>query len=186
METPQVTKLDYSAGPHVVTCRCSLCSSQDFSFSGSGVVEVKLSGQLSDEEKRMVERLRQRDAEVRRHEQAHIAAAGPHALGGPSYTYQVGPDGQRYAIGGEVQIDLSPVSDDPDATYRKAQKLRQAALAPSNPSATDRQVAMLASRMAQEALQKMAETETAAKDEAADPGQQNQHQKQQTSVNVYA
>ena len=86
-----------------------------------------------------------------------MAAAGQHAIGGASYTYQVGPDGRRYAIGGEVQIDLSPIPGDPDATFRKAQKLRRAALAPAAPSSTDRQVAMLASRMAQEALAEVAE-----------------------------
>lgn len=190
MQTPQVAKLDYSAGLHIVTCRCSLCSSKDLStsgsaFGGASVVEVKLSGQLSEEEKRMVDRLRQRDAEVRRHEQSHIAAAGPHALGGPSYTYQIGPDGQRYAIGGEVQIDLSPVPDDPEATYQKAQKLRQAALAPSNPSATDRQVAMMASRMAQEALQTMTEADTSDKDDPTNSEQKQRDPDDQPSVNLY-
>lgn len=155
------------AGPHTVTCRCTLCSPVGLGtigspVSGGGVVEVKLTGELSQDEKRVVEKLRQRDAEVRRHEQAHVAAAGSHVLGSPSYTYQVGPDGQRYAIGGEVQIDLSPVPGDPEATVQKAQQLQQAALAPSNPSATDRQVAMLASRMAREALQEMSKERTEA------------------------
>lgn len=53
-----------------------------------------------------VARLRQRDAAVRRHEQAHAAAGGPHA-GAPSYEYTQGPDGRQYATGGEVPIDAS-------------------------------------------------------------------------------
>lgn len=121
------------------------------------IVHVKLNGKLSAEEKEIVERLRKRDAEVRRHEQAHLVTAGQYALGAPSYSYQVGPNGQRYAVGGEVQVDLSPVQGDAEATLRKARQLQQAALAPSEPSATDRQVAMMASRMAQEAQQELAE-----------------------------
>ena len=141
--------------------QCPICSGQlgttPVPLGLAELVDVNLSGELTDEEKQMVQQLRQRDAEVRRHEQAHLMAAGPYAMGSPSYTYQTGPDGQRYAVGGEVQIDLSPVPGDPEATLRKARQLQQAALAPAEPSATDRQVAMAASRMAQEALQELAE-----------------------------
>lgn len=162
LKTPGVVQLEETATLHSPTCRCTLCSGVGLGTSGpllngNGIVEVNLTGELSEEDQRIVEKLRARDAEVRRHEQAHLAVAGQHALGGPSYTYQVGPDGQRYAIGGSVQIDLSPVPNDPDATLRKAQQLQQAALAPANPSSTDRQVAMMASRMAQEAIRNIAE-----------------------------
>ena len=44
------------------------------------------------------------DREERQHEQAHLSAAGGHARGGPSYQYETGPDGKRYAVGGEVSI----------------------------------------------------------------------------------
>ncbi|MCM8525360.1 MAG: hypothetical protein NE327_02510, partial [Lentisphaeraceae bacterium] len=48
------------------------------------------------------EKLKERDREVRQHENAHLAAAGPHARGGPHYTFQNGNDGNAYAIGGHV------------------------------------------------------------------------------------
>src|SRR5207247_4683707 len=92
--------------------------------------------------------LRHRDQEVRLHEQAHLLAAGPYAKGGPSYTYETGPDGQRYAIGGEVPIDLSAVSGNPQATLQKALTIRRAALAPTDPSATDQAVAAKATTLA--------------------------------------
>jgi hypothetical protein len=38
---------------------------------------------------RALESLRQRDREVRLHEQAHLLAAGPYAKGAPSYTYHL-------------------------------------------------------------------------------------------------
>ena len=37
--------------------------------------------------RRAIAALRQRDQEVRQHEQAHLLVAGPYAKGGPSYTY---------------------------------------------------------------------------------------------------
>ncbi len=79
---------------------------------------------------------------------AHLAAAGPYAIGGPSYEYQKGPDGQRYAVGGHVNIDTSPVPGDPEATLRKAETIRRAALAPGDPSPQDRSVAAAAASMA--------------------------------------
>jgi hypothetical protein len=74
------------------------------------------SQQLSEKEQHVVEELRKRDREVRSHEQAHLAAAGSLASGGPTLTYQVGPDGKRYAVGGEVPIAASEVPGDPRAT----------------------------------------------------------------------
>lgn len=102
-------------------------------------------------EKKLIEELKARDREVRAHEAAHKSAAGSLARGGPSYSYQRGPDGVSYAIGGEVQIDLSPVPGNPEATLRKAQQIRAAALAPAQPSAQDYAVAAQAAQMAVEA-----------------------------------
>ena len=67
---------------------------------------------------------------MRAHEQAHLAAAGPYANGAPTFEFQTGPDGRQYAVGGEVSIDTSPVPGDPEATVRKAQTVKRAALAP--------------------------------------------------------
>lgn len=111
---------------------------------------------LTAEEEEEVKELKKRDAEVRQHEYAHLAAAGPHALGGPTYEFTTGPDGQRYAIGGEVQIDTSPVPNDPAATIEKAKTVKRAALAPAEPSAQDRRVAAQASQMEAKARQELA------------------------------
>lgn len=103
---------------------------------------------LSDEQRRQIGQLQSRDREVRAHEAAHIAAGGELIRGSARFSYQQGPDGQRYAIGGEVSIDTSPVKDDPEATLQKAQKVQAAALAPAQPSTADRAVAASASQMA--------------------------------------
>jgi hypothetical protein len=102
-------------------------------------------GELSDEEKAQVEALKQRDQEVRRHEAAHAAAGGQFA-GAPTFSYTQGPDGKRYAVGGEVSIDLSP-GRTPEETARKADQIRAAALAPADPSGQDRAVAAAATQM---------------------------------------
>lgn len=100
---------------------------------------------LTESEVQILNELKQRDREVRAHEQAHIAAAAGLATSGASFAYTRGPDGQRYATGGEVGIDTSPAST-PEATIAKMQTVRRAALAPAQPSSTDRRVAAVAGR----------------------------------------
>lgn len=95
---------------------------------------------LTEEEKAEVADLKRRDAETRRHEQAHATAGGPYA-GAPSYTYERGPDGRSYAVAGTTPIDVSPISGDAAATMRKMEMVKRAALAPAEPSAQDRKVA---------------------------------------------
>ncbi len=100
---------------------------------------------LTPEQEREVAALRRRDSEVRAHEAAHKAVAG--SLGGAvSYTFQRGPDGVLYAIGGEVPITLAE-GRTPEETIRRARQVRAAALAPTNPSGADRSVASAASAM---------------------------------------
>jgi hypothetical protein len=105
---------------------------------------------LSPEQLAQVLQLKTRDSEVKRHEQAHLSAAGGLAVGAPSYSYQTGPDGKQYAIGGEVSIDMSPGST-PEQTLRKADTIRAAALAPAKPSGADLAIAAAASAMALQA-----------------------------------
>ena len=107
-------------------------------------------------EAQMLQKLAARDREVRQHEAAHVAAAGQYA-GSPTYTYQRGPDGKAYAIGGEVSLDIAEVAGDPEATLQKAETIRTAALAPAQPSGQDRKVASRASGMAAKARQEMVE-----------------------------
>jgi len=94
--------------------------------------------------------LKKADTAVRAHEQAHLAAAGGLAKGGASFTYQKGPDGRKYAVGGEVQIDTSKGAT-PEETVAKMMRVRAAALAPANPSPQDRKVAQSASLTMSEA-----------------------------------
>jgi hypothetical protein len=105
----------------------------------------ELSGvELTPEEQEQVRELKARDQEVRIHEAAHVAVGGSYVTGGPTYSYQTGPDGKQYAVGGEVGIDTGEVSGDPEATIRKMQTVAAAALAPAEPSGQDQKVAAAA------------------------------------------
>ena len=122
---------------------------------------ISKKNQLSDQEQKKLEKLKKRDAEVKQHENAHEAAAGQYAVGGPHYNTVTGPDGRQYAIGGEVNIDTSEISGDPEATIRKAETIRRAALAPKDPSSQDRRVAAEASKMEAKARRELAEKKKA-------------------------
>ena len=93
----------------------------------------------AQQEKIIIE-LERRDKEVRSHELAH-ASVGGSFTGAPNYSFETGPDGKKYAVGGEVSVDLSTIAGNPAATIAKMQKVHSAALAPANPSAQDTKVA---------------------------------------------
>lgn len=112
-------------------------------------------GQLSLDDQRRVAEMKKTDREVRQHEQAHMSVGADLVTSGPSYEYEKGPDGVRYAVSGEVGIDTSK-ADTPEDTLAKAKHIRQTALAPAEPSDQDRRVAALASQMEMSALQEIA------------------------------
>lgn len=120
-------------------------------------------GGLDEAQLKELNELKARDREVRAHEAAHQASGGQHS-GAMSLTYQRGPDGAQYAVGGEVSIDMSAVNGDPQATIDKMRTVRAAAMAPAQPSGQDRAVAA-------QAMQVMlqAQSELTLEQNASDP-----------------
>ncbi len=108
--------------------------------------------QLTQEELQLVEQLKQTDSEVRKHEMAHVAAGGAYITSGATFSYKQGPDGNKYAVAGEVGIDTSTEPGDPQATLRKMRQVKAAALAPASPSSQDIKVASQATAKAAKAL----------------------------------
>lgn len=137
---------------------------------GSSQGGPKAPGQLSEEEKQQVAKLKQTDAKVRAHERAHAAVGGQYA-GAPSYSYTRGPDGQLYAVSGEVAIDIGAESD-PEATLQKASQVAAAALAPADPSGADRAVAAAAAQLRLQALAQIREEKRAEQEAAAEADRQ--------------
>ena len=120
---------------------------------------------LTVEEQQQVLKLQARDTEVRGHEAAHQAAGGG-LTGGASFTYQQGPDGKQYAIGGEVSISTKGGST-PQEAIANARQVLAAAMAPGNPSGQDFAVASSARMMeikAQQQLAKQRQEEAVGKD----------------------
>lgn len=96
------------------------------------------------EVKKEIEQLKQIEEEVIIHENAH-KAAGAGVTGAVTYSHTTGPDDQRYINGGEVSIQMPSGGGEPDETIALLEKVRQAALAPSQPSPQDLRVAASAS-----------------------------------------
>lgn len=101
---------------------------------------------ITSQEAIEIKRLQQRDQEVRSHELAHASVGGA-TTGLPSYEFEIGPDGKKYAVAGEVSVDLAAVKGDPRATIAKMEKVHAAALAPANPSSQDVRVAAQATEI---------------------------------------
>jgi len=117
---------------------------------------------LTEGEIQQVREMKQRDREVRAHERAHMAAGAGLVKGGATFSMQRGPDDRMYAVGGEVSIDTSSEKD-PEATIRKMQQVKRAALAPADPSSTDRAVAARAGQIEAQARQEKNSLEAAAR-----------------------
>ncbi|MEK4228250.1 putative metalloprotease CJM1_0395 family protein [Solibacillus sp. FSL H8-0538] len=91
------------------------------------------------EVKKEIQLLKQTEQNVIAHEQAHKAAGGG-VTGAISYSHTTGPDEQRYIVAGEVSIDV-PSRSTTDETIAILEKVKQAALAPAQPSPQDLRVA---------------------------------------------
>jgi hypothetical protein len=137
-----------------------------------------ISHEKESADERIISQLQDRDKEVRAHELAHATTGGA-ATGAPSFTYEVGPDGKKYAVGGEVSVDLSSVAGDPQATIIKMQKVHAAALAPANPSTQD-------TRVAASAIQKIltAQSELQLQTNDASPEKSTTNNSQQVRTNA--
>lgn len=96
--------------------------------------------ELTPEQQRQVTRLKEVDQNVRAHEAAHLRAGQGVVTSGASFSYTYGPDGKAYAVGGEVGVDTSAEAK-PQANIDKGQRIKAAALAPSDPSPQDYRVA---------------------------------------------
>lgn len=92
--------------------------------------------------KRVLEKFKKTDANIRSHEQVHATIG---ATTSPiSYVYQQGPDGKMYAVGGHVKLDVS-LPDDPKAASYKLDQIKKAASAPGDMSSADASISTQAS-----------------------------------------
>jgi len=160
---------------HPSGCQCSGCCKEGNEASlpfNEDITKVKKTGEgdeqsskqtsptqdtseLTPSQEQQIVQLQQRDAEVRAHEAAHIAAGGAAVSGAASYSYQKGPDGKLYAVGGEVPISSSG-GNSHEEKIAMARQIQAGALAPANPSPQDLKVASSAALMEAQARQEIA------------------------------
>jgi hypothetical protein len=87
---------------------------------------------------RVLDKFKQTDTNIRSHEQIHASIG---ATTSPiSYTYEKGPDGKMYAVGGKVTLDTS-LPDDPKAAAFKLDMLQKTASGPIDSSGADNTIA---------------------------------------------
>ena len=152
-------KLASQTGQQLNTQNDSAQDNGQDASAGKENAEDRQQQQQQAEQQQLTE-LKERDAEVRMHEQAHASLGGQYASP-PQYEYERGPDGKRYVVDGKVSIDVSKAST-PEETIRKALQVKAAALAPAEPSTQDLRVAIEATQIALEARTEIA-TEKAEK-----------------------
>ena len=95
---------------------------------------------LTAAELHLAEQLRQQDQEVRRHEARHYETGRPYTQA-PRFWFVTGPGGRRYAVSGQVTFVLEKLSGEPHELLHQLTVLRNAALAPREPSEQDLAVA---------------------------------------------
>lgn len=139
--------------------------------------------EFSETEQREIEKLKRRDREVRAHEMAHQSAGGQYA-GSASYSYTTGPDNKRYAVGGSVDIETSPAKT-PEETVKKADQIKRAAMAPSQPSGADMQIAAKATRMKMEAQAELNQKEFSGQDKEAEDSSEIKNNNDSSFENKY-
>lgn len=113
----------------------------------------KNSTELTSDERAQLAELKAVDTKVRAHEAAHQSGAA--AAGGASFTYQKGPDGIMYAVGGEVPVRIQTGST-PQESISNLQGVIATALAPADPSPQDISIASKARVMMMKAQQELA------------------------------
>lgn len=101
--------------------------------------------QMTQEEAQQVAALKERDREVRQHEMTHAAILGKDAIGAPHYSYQSGPDGKAYAVGGYVKVDMGSTGSASENTA-KSLRIRRAAASVDGMSSSDMAVALSAAK----------------------------------------
>ena len=90
---------------------------------------------------RVLDKFKNRDSEVRTHEQAH--ASETTTTSPINYNYQTGPDGKLYAMGGSVRFDTS-IPSDPQSAQVKLEELKNAANSTGTLSGADTSIAQAA------------------------------------------
>lgn len=87
--------------------------------------------------------------QIQRHVESHLAVTAQHSSP-PNYQHSL-LDGRLYVVSGDVVFDTSAEPNDAQATLEKAQLIRMASMAPTDPTPQDRNASQQAIMMAAQA-----------------------------------
>ncbi|MGF1484330.1 MAG: putative metalloprotease CJM1_0395 family protein [Opitutales bacterium] len=137
---------------------------------GGHVIELPKQApeRLSDEEQKQLDVLQERDHKVRAEQIAEAVRSGLAAQ--VHFIYRTGPDGNRYAVDGQVEHDVA-ASFSPEKTIERARELRAAILSSPDPSPKDLQVVAEIDRLEKEALRELRKSEASAEEGASPPSE---------------
>jgi hypothetical protein len=121
----------------------------------------------TSDELRRVRELERIDRVVRAQENVLRAVAPDVVRGEPTFEFEVGPDGRRYAIEGESHIEL-PKGGEPEAEAEEAARALRAALAATGGASADTSIALRAAGIEARARAQIRHEEGAARDEQLD------------------
>jgi hypothetical protein len=121
---------------------------------------------LKASDSRKIDDLKRQERDIHAHEEAHYRSSGGKAFT-PQYVYEVGPDGNKYAVKGTTKIILEEGKTS-EETIKNARTARTAAMAPANPSDQDRKVILETVRMEQKARKKILESKKRQTKESSD------------------
>lgn len=165
-KTQQKNQGEVSVGMNDEASTVSISSEAMELYNTEQSTQSESDNELSQKEQQEISQLKITDAKVRAHEHAHKSTAAGLTTSGPNYEYETGPDGQKYAVAGDVNVGYQH-SSDPRVNLRNAQKLKAAALAPAEPSSQDRSVARKADMEIAKAQQEIREEENKQTDETS-------------------
>lgn len=106
------------------------------------------------EKNQAIEKLKNRDREVRAHESSHSTDPNLIKIGSARFDYTIGPDGKAYATGGRVTLSTGNAKT-PEEALSKAEALKKASMAPGEPSSMDFQALNAGKAMETEAMNQL-------------------------------
>ena len=133
-----------------------------FFYSGGEAKTVLPVKQEDPEKADQVARLQDRERMLLQDEAAQMATGGMYIKGVPILSYETGPDGRRYVVAVKVQFDTAPAGS-PEETLRKAQAIRRAASAASDPAAQDPAIVAAAAMLELQARQELGKEQESVK-----------------------
>lgn len=133
----------------------SINSVQSYLAKSARSAEESVRAEILSPEAIEKRRLEQSQREVMAEQIRQSQIAGSYARPIAEFAHELGPDGSRYAVDVTLSFDTSVAGEEPEELLEKAETVRRAALASSDPNTQELMVAAKAAMMATMARARM-------------------------------